>query len=197
MSKPGSLIKLAHYVDGKIEFFESQTDTTAYIAISHVWGEAEWRQVNGVPQEILVSEKKATFIEGRLSTIVEGMPFWMDILSINQRGREEVIAATKAIPEIFRNAAWTLAVREGDGLYDCCTKAMEAFEDWEELQTRMHEHAWVHLFDLNTEAYLQRLWTLQECQLSHTIKFVTIGSGKEALATAEEKNMLRTSRRSG
>jgi hypothetical protein len=66
----------------------------------------------------------------------------------------------------------TIAVRECDGLYNCCMEAVEGFEDHSDFTQRLHDHASTHCGYVCAESYLQRLWTLPECLLSHTIEFV-------------------------
>jgi hypothetical protein len=62
------------------------------------------------------------------SLLVGDTAFWMDTLTVNQRDSAEVIATVQALPSIFRNAIKTIAIREGDGLYSCCAKAVESLE---------------------------------------------------------------------
>jgi hypothetical protein len=66
----------------------------------------------------------------------------------------------------------TIAVREGDGFYKCCLKAVEGYSSWADFGNKLGRHAFEHKDDVYRESYLQRLWTLQECFLSHTIQFV-------------------------
>jgi hypothetical protein len=60
-------------------------ESTKFLAISHVWGKADWRKVGGIEDEIRVSQEKAKFIEEQLPSIVGNEWFWMDVLCINQR----------------------------------------------------------------------------------------------------------------
>ncbi|KAL2170811.1 hypothetical protein VTG60DRAFT_4380 [Thermothelomyces hinnuleus] len=69
----------------------------------------------------------------------------------------------------------TIAVRESDGFYDCCMKAVEGFTDFKDFVEKLNNHHGQHSDYVCVESYLQRLWTLQECLLSHTIQFV-VGS---------------------
>jgi hypothetical protein len=96
----------------------------------------------------------------------------MDTLTVDQRDPVEVSSIVDVIPNIFRMAKKTIAVRECDGLYDCCMEAVEGFEDHGEFTQRLHDHASTHRDYACAESYLQRLWTLQECLLSDTIEFV-------------------------
>lgn len=126
----------------------------------------------GIDHEILVSKQKAIFIEKKLPSLVGSEAFWMDTLTVNQRDQGEVIATVQAIPAIFRDAVKTIAVREGDGFYNCCLEAVKDFPRWENFVKKLALHSTEHWGDVYRESYLQRLWTLQECFLSHTIQFV-------------------------
>lgn len=83
--------------------------------------------------------------------------FWMDTLTVNQRDQAETISTVQAIPSIFRDALKTIAVREGDGLFDCCGVAVKDFQNWEELAQILSDHVSRHFKDMFEESYLQRL----------------------------------------
>ena len=154
---------------------KAHTNKLQYIAISHVWGEAQWLSILGIEHEVLASPSKAEFIQKALPALVGNTPFWMDILSINQSDEAEKIGAVASIPSIFRNASRTICVRESDGIYECCANAVRNFTDWDEFNNKLHEHNKEHMFDIRHESHLRRLWTLQECLLSRTIEFVVSG----------------------
>jgi hypothetical protein len=120
---------------------------------------------------VKASQEKADFIANDFPGLVGDGAFWMNTLTVDQRDDAEVSAIVDAIPRIFRMAK-TIAVREYDGLYDCCMEAVERFDDHGDFTQRLHAHASTHCEYVCAESYLQRLWTLQECLLSHTIKFV-------------------------
>lgn len=86
----------------------------------------------------------------------------MDTLTVNQRNKTEVIAIVQQIPAIFRQALKIIAVRESDGLYDCCAKVTEDCSTWRDFSLCLANHAEDHDNHLFHESYLQRLWTLQE-----------------------------------
>jgi len=178
MSEEAPLIKFARFVNGTLELFEARTDDLEYVAFSHVWGDWKWRKIAGIPYEVKASEEKADFIENYLPALVEDGAFWMDTLTVDQRDEKEVLAIVQSIPTIFMMAKRTIAVRECDGLYDCCMKAVEGFCDFYEFSERLHKHGGEHDEYIYVESYLQRLWTLQECLLSHTIQFVVGHSSK-------------------
>ncbi|KAH7061737.1 hypothetical protein BKA63DRAFT_528087 [Paraphoma chrysanthemicola] len=180
MSRISPVVQFARYVDNQVELFKERTDQLQYVAISHVWGEIDWRHVKGIPHEIKVSEKKAKFIEERLPALVGDGAFWMDTITVNQRDQAEVIDTVQSIPAIFRDATRTIAVREGDGFYPCCQAATEGFTDWEDFGQKLQKHSGDHYEHAFDETYLSRLWTLQECQLSHTIQFVRTDDNTEA-----------------
>lgn len=165
-------IKFARYVNGQLQIFKARADEIDYVAFSHVWGEVEWRTIPGIPYEVKTSQEKADFVANDLPRLVGDGAFWMDTLTVDQRDRNEVLAIVQCIPAIFRLAKRTIAVRECDGLYSCCMQALEGFKDYGEFCDRLNEHNEQHSDDYYHESYLQRLWTLQECLLSHTIQFV-------------------------
>lgn len=166
------LIKFARFVDGNLELFKARTDELEYIAFSHVWGKWIWRDIPGIPYEVKASKEKAEFIANDLPALVGDSAFWMDTLTVNQRRESEVLAIVQSIPTIFRMAQRTIAIRECDGLYDCCMAAVEGFRDYGEFCDKLNEHSDEHYEYIFDESYIQRLWTLQECLLSHTIQFV-------------------------
>ncbi|KAI0380793.1 hypothetical protein F5Y04DRAFT_256723 [Hypomontagnella monticulosa] len=166
------LIKFARFVDGTLELFEARTDELKYVAFSHVWGDWKWRQIPGIPYEVKVSQEKADFIGKDLPGLVGDGAFWMDTLTVDQRNEKEILAIVESIPTIFKMAERTIAVRESDGLYDCCMKTVEGFQNYEEFSNKLSKHHGDHDDYVYNESYIQRLWTLQECLLSHTIQFV-------------------------
>jgi len=175
-SADAPLVQFARFEDGQVNFFHGKIEETQYIAISHVWGMTEWLQMRNMNGEKLISRSKAKFVENRLEALVGNTAFWMDTLTVNQRDQEEVIAIVQLIPSIFRNAIRTIALRENDGFYTCCMEALSGFQDWGDFQRKWGRHIQdtpSHQCHIRTESYLQRLWTLQECLLSHTIQFVT------------------------
>lgn len=204
-AKSVPIARLARFVNGsdggQVELFEAQIDKLEYIAISHVWGAAEWLRVPGIEEEIRLSPRKAKWIETDLPDLVGNAPFWMDVVCIDQRDQGAVIGVAQDIPAIFRNAAKTIAVREGDGLYECCARLVTAEDTWEEVQQKLTKHGEDHFGQVYAESYLQRLWTLQECILSHTIEFVSCRTGLNIsnrlirLAAERWQGLLRTTRR--
>jgi hypothetical protein len=180
-SDRGPPVQFAQFKNGglKIELFTASTKDTSFFAISHVWGKAEWRTVSCVGWEILASTQKARFVEERLYGLVAEVPFWMDIITINQRDKAEAISTVQAIPAIFRDAEKTIAIREGDGLYRCCAETAKNFTEYEETNAGLVVHAVGDpSHDIFKESYLARLWTLQECLLSHTIDFIVVTDGE-------------------
>ena len=173
------VIKFARFKNATLELFEAPIESTDYIAFSHVWGSWAWRSIDGIPYEVKASQEKANFIANDLPALVGDGAFWMDTLTVDQRNPVEVSEIVDAIPDIFRLAKKTIAVRECDGFYDCCTAAVAGFETLDELIERFLAHSNDHIDYLCAESCLQRLWTLQECLLSHTIEFVV---GNESMS---------------
>lgn len=129
------------FADGQLELFSACTGEEQFIAISHVWGKTEWLRIPGVARDVLASPEKARFIKERLLSPVSSSAFWMDTLTVNQRNQAEVIATVQAIPAIFRDAVKTIAVREDDGIYDCCARAVADCNDWHELSEKLLDYA--------------------------------------------------------
>ncbi len=178
----GPKVQFARFVNGELILFSAYTSELEYIAVSHVFGKTEWLSIPGIESEVLASRQKAAFIEKELPALVGDRPFWMDILTVNQRNQAEVISVVGAIPWIFRNAVQTLAIREDDGIYSCCQKVLEGIQGWRGLCSALANHYINHKDDICDESYLQRLWTFQECLLSHSIRFVVCRRGKCLLA---------------
>ena len=155
----GPKVQFARFVSGELVLFSAHTSELEYIAISHVFAKTEWHSIPGIKNEVLASPQKAAFVEKELPALVGDLPFWMDILTVNQRIQAEVISVVEAIPWIFRDAVQTLAVREEDGVYSCCAKALEGIKDSKIHHSTLASHYNVHIDDLIEESYLQRLWT--------------------------------------
>ena len=180
-SDRGPRVQFAQFKNGglKIELFTAFTKDISYFAISHVWGTINWQTVSCVGWEILASSQKARFIEERLYGLVEEVPFWMDTITVDQKNKAEVISTVQAIPAIFRDAEKTIAIREGDGLYSCCAETVKNFTEFAEMNASLIVHTVGDpSHDTFKESYLARLWTLQECLLSHTIEFTIATNGK-------------------
>ena len=178
----GPEVKFARFVNGELNLFTAYTTELEYIAVSHVFGKTEWFTIPGIRNEVLASTQKAAFIERELPALIGDRAFWMDILTVNQRKQAEVISVVGAIPWIFRNAVQTLAIREDDGIYSCCEKVLEGIQDWDGHCSALAKHSFEHIDDMCEESYLQRLWTFQECLLSHSIRFVVCHRGRCLLA---------------
>jgi hypothetical protein len=172
------LIKFGRYVNKTLELFDARTNEVDYVVFSHVWGKWTPRSIRGIPYQVKASQEKADFIENDLPSLVGDGAFWMDTLTVDQWNEEEVLAIVDVLPIIFRMAKKTIAVRECDGLYNCCMNAVEGFNDNGDFQRKIFAHASKHSEYTCAETYLQRLWTLQECLLSHTIEF-TVGCNSE------------------
>ena len=76
---------------------ERDLDTTSYIAISHVWGIASWQALSYCPWKVLASATKLTWLEDQLPKLVGGLPFWMDILAVDQADKTERIEGMVSI----------------------------------------------------------------------------------------------------
>jgi hypothetical protein len=174
----GPIVQFARFINGKVVLFTESTTELEYIAISHVWGSAEWLKIPGLENDVKASRQKAFFIERELPGLVGEYAFWMDVLTVNQGHQAEVMSAVHLSPRIFRDAVKTIAIRENDGIYKCCQKAVANFSDQMDFVQKLSSHTddkhRQHCLD---ESYLQRLWPLEECLFSHTIQFILINQG--------------------
>ncbi|KAF7548040.1 hypothetical protein G7Z17_g7312 [Cylindrodendrum hubeiense] len=170
-SQRGPMVTFAKFDNGNFRLFKARTREIEYFAISHVWGKTAWRAIDGIDGDKLISQEKADFVKNNLPALVGDTPFWMDTLTVDQKNPDEVIATVQVIPDIFRDAARTIAIRESDGFYHCCEEAVRDSQGWGDFNDRLAIHNEEHVDHLREESYLRRLWTLQECLLSHTIQF--------------------------
>src|SRR5271155_4000122 len=99
---PGTLT-LCQYKNGRLVSTEEKWGERQYIAVSHVWGNAQWRRIPIADGEFMLSCEKATFLEHQLTSIMGRSWFWMDILCINQRDSDGRVSVTQHIPTIFRS----------------------------------------------------------------------------------------------
>lgn len=181
----GPLIRFARYThDGEtIELFDAHTEEIDYIAVSYAWNDAYWRPLRGFGRHVLLSQQKLQFLEQKLPKIVGSLPFWLDVIVIDQTNQAEVIAIVKHIPNIFKNARKTIAVREGDGFFKCCAEALGNFDDRAQLTNVLGRHMEAdHEIAPVIEHYLNRFWTLQELLLSHTVEFTTCIDGEKQVS---------------
>lgn len=97
----------------------------------------------------------------------------MDVLAVDQRDENQVIAVVENGPDIFLGAERTIAVREGDGFFDCCAEAIRNLHNLQETRSAIYNHIRDHRFYLLEEMYLKRFWTLEEILVSHTVQFTS------------------------
>ena len=147
---------------------------TSYIAISHVWGPAEWKVIPDLGGDVLISDEKAKFLIERLPEVVADEIFWMDVLCLDQRDAEARVAVTQHIPQIFRSATRTIVVRESKSFRPCCGEAIAGHAPWSNsCLVTLRKHHETHHNGLNfRDGVLSRLWPLQEVLLSDTLQFV-------------------------
>ncbi|CAG7556530.1 unnamed protein product [Fusarium equiseti] len=149
----------------------------SYYAISHIWGDALWRNVPGIDHEVLVSEEKARFIIEELPSAVGDKYFWMDVLCIDQADDDARIAVVQHIPSIFRQAAKTIVVKDGKGVRRCCLDAMGDLNNWPDTEAGPRVRLLSHMreFHINglEEGVLLRLWPWQETVLSDHLQFLS------------------------
>ena len=187
-------VVMCRYKDGRVERHEVSVQDTQYIAISHVWEEAQWLHVTGIDWEVLVSPEKAKFMVESLPSIVGSGYFWMDILCVNQRDKAARIAVTQHIPTIFRCAQRTVVIRSGFVIRDCCVHAMGDLSSWVATKSPCRERLLAHVDRSHNrrrieEANLSRLWVLQEIILSDTIQFVRCDHSRNTRATDEGESL--------
>lgn len=118
-------------------------------------------------------------MKNNLPALVGDTPFWMDTLSVNQRNPDDVVAIVRDIPDIFRDAARTIAIREPNGFYRCCEEAVPDCQGWADFNDRLMAHSGQHRDHLREESYLRRVWTLQVCLLPRTIQFAVAPTSEQ------------------
>ena len=175
---------LCRFISGAVVKKEVNLRDVSYIAISHVWGDTEWMNVEGIGDDIPVSQSKREFLEQHLQKLVGRSYFWIDILCVDQRSVETKIKATAVIPEIYSRALKTIVIRDGLGFKKCCAKAFGAFsacEDQYDAGVQQWTDHWRsdHGQGSLYEGILQRLWPLQEIVFSNTVKFVTCAETRD------------------
>lgn len=165
--------------EGLLGKHDVDIDATPYLAISHIWAKADWRDdIPNIPWRVLVSPHKAAFLADQFKYLVGREFFWMDILCVDQALPDERIRVVRHIPMIYRCATKTIVIREPGGFAKCCADAMTAGgKTWmdgarENFQKHMRE---AHYFHPLTEPWFDRLWVLQEALLSDTVQFTLCG----------------------
>jgi hypothetical protein len=115
-------------LSGKLTLSLQDIDKTPFVAVSHVWGEAEWKHMPDLGRDIPASPHKFQFISKDLPDLVRGYHFWMDILAVDQSSDEARVGVVAQIPQIYRKAKFTLVIREEGGICDDCFDAMEELD---------------------------------------------------------------------
>ena len=163
---------------GRLERHKVPIPGTKYLAISHVWGEADWRPLEALGHEkIMATKEKAAYLDREFKDIVGDNYFWLDILCVDQRNKDERVAVTQHIPAIFRCALKTIVIRDRTAFRDCCLELLGDLsvlvDDYGPDMRRI-----LHHFEVghsgNEESVLTRLWVLQEVILSDTLHFVQL-----------------------
>jgi hypothetical protein len=88
--------------EGQLESFEADTNATEFIAISHGWVPADWTDIPGIQNQVIISQHKAEFLKTKLLKLVGQLPLWMDVLCVDQRSKAARIAVVQSIPDIYR-----------------------------------------------------------------------------------------------
>jgi hypothetical protein len=170
-----TIVALCRFESGVLVLEERPLETTRYTAVSHIWGDEEltvWREVNGIAAKVMASEQKVIFLEEELPALVGDEYFWMDILCIDQNDVARKTAIVKLIPTIFRRAAKTLVVKDGNGIKSCCTVCLDTGRAiWE--QKLLDHIVSNHCMEVLSEGVCERLWLLEEIVLSDNLQFVT------------------------
>src|SRR5579859_567884 len=87
--EPTPLITFRRFCGDKLEEDKFPLVGNPYVAISHVWGDVQWHNMDVWGLEVRASMKKLVFLKESLPGLLEGSWFWMDILCIPQRDSEE------------------------------------------------------------------------------------------------------------
>jgi hypothetical protein len=168
-------ISLAKYDNGELRLEARDLQHTQYVAISHIWGKAEYCDLPSFPlRKVQASSYKVDFLLRQLPGLVGDGWFWMDIICVDQQDADARIAVVDHIPELFRKAEKTIVIKDGDGLKACCGNAIGTLQeshDWDQkLIDHLHQN---HIGELIPDSWLERLWPLQEAILSNTLQFVS------------------------
>lgn len=166
-------VDLARYKDGELCVESHATESVRYLAISHVWGQTEYRDLPGFKKHpILISQHKWNFLLKELPKLVGSEWFWMDILCVDQRSEDARIAVVDQIPDIFRRSFKTIVIKDGDGFTACCRDAIGICGADNSWRQRLYNHLRdKHIATLISDSWLERLWPLQEAMLSNTLHF--------------------------
>jgi hypothetical protein len=174
-------------LNGKLTLSLEDIDKTPFVAVSHVWGDAEWKHVPDLGRNIPVSPQKFEFISKDLPDLVKGYHFWMDILAVDQSSDEARVGVVGQIPQIYRKAKFTIVIREEGGICSDCFDAMEELYVSEDGSDPPEETAYFRAAMNNftaldehmrgshsqgiQELWMERNWPLQELLLSNTVEF--------------------------
>lgn len=189
------VINLCRYDEaGTLSLAPCDIDKADFIAVSHVWGDASWVDIKGVPSKVLVSPQKAVWVEKSLPKIVGTAFFWMDVLAIDQSNKEQRVGIVRAIPDIYRKAKKTIVVREDGGFRPCCSDVLkDVHMDNTGLVNsadgdRLFEHGIRHHKSFS-EKWLERLWPLQELLLSARVQFY-LCSASDTVAESDARTSI-------
>jgi hypothetical protein len=165
--------------NGKLYLSPQDINEKPFIAISHVWGkpsEVSWCDVEGIPSKVPLSPQKYRFLSEQLPGLVKGAYFWMDVLAVDQSSKEARLSVVKHIPKIYRQALYTLVIREKGGLQSCCcgilylgSESTTPLDRW----VTLDQHLKTCHPDGVQEVWLERNWPLQELNISDTVRFAT------------------------
>jgi hypothetical protein len=174
-------------LSGKITLSLQDIDKTPFVAVSHVWGEAEWKHMPDLGRDIPVSPHKFQFISKQLPDLVRGYHFWMDILAVDQSSDEARVGVVAQIPQIYRKAKFTIVIREEGGICSDCFDAMKELnvsddgseppDDMAYFRAVMNNYTALdeHMRDSHPrgfqELWMERNWPLQELLLSNKVEF--------------------------
>ncbi|OQE20725.1 hypothetical protein PENFLA_c016G06074 [Penicillium flavigenum] len=160
---------------GNLALEEREIRDTTFIAISHVWGEADWLSAPQIPFRVLATTHKVRFITEKLPSLVKSGYFWMDILSVDQSSKQSRSAAVDQIPAIYKKARLTIVIREPGGVMSCCASSLMAkcsrSLDTKTAETMIDDHIRTQHPHGLQERWLERVWPLQELHLSDHLLF--------------------------
>ncbi|KAL5625661.1 hypothetical protein FOBRF1_000004 [Fusarium oxysporum] len=192
---------------GTLSLSDCDILTTKFVAISHIWCNASWRDVDHIPFKIFVSPHKRRFISETLPRLLApGQHFWMDVLCVDQSSKAARVGVVKHIRDIYRKATKTIILREAGGFNACCATIINEYLSFKEdplhylrdvaeildpIECHMNTYHPTGLM----EKWLERVWPLQELQLSDSIQFAVCQDGDEDQVGTKERGLDRMNSR--
>lgn len=167
-----------------------------YRTLSYVWGDKEQQKHALVTPEgsVEITVSLKTILE-RLRTRKNSVTLWVDALCINQANADEKAHQIRMLPEIFQEAACTMAFLGCDSDSDAAIEMLLQVrakdvvkskpkaewpeglpvvdQSWQEHRTPPLDSAiWADVKALFSRAWFRRVWIVQEVVIAPTVKVI-------------------------